>query len=102
MHLKAQSTDRLDPYFFRRIFLSALVLYFGKHGPLAEYLVVKLGVSVLLLAYLAATALGLTRRYFAIPITDRTASLRSQRRILRAVLTDERVRIADATPLAPR
>lgn len=97
-HLKAQSTDRLEPYFFRQVFFSAMVLYFGKHGPLGAYVLTKLGLACLLAAYAGATALGLTRRYFMIPVTDRAASVRAQVSILKAVLTDERVSVATASP----
>jgi GT2 family glycosyltransferase len=99
-HLKAQSTDRLEPYFFRQIFFSAMVLYFGKHGPLGAYVLTKLGLVVLLGGYLVATALGLTRRYFQVEVSDRWASLASQLRILRTVLTDERVTVVSASPHA--
>lgn len=98
MHLRAQSTERLDPYLFRRIFLTAVVLYFGKHGTILEYLGAKLGITALLVAYAAGTALGVTHRYFAIPITDRRASLRQQWAIVRAVLADEHVSVASTTP----
>lgn len=97
-HLKSQSTDRLDPYLFRRIFLCAIVLYFGKHGSAAEYLAAKLGLAALLTAYLAATALGLTHRYFMVPITDHKESFQQQWGILKAVLTDERVSVTGALP----
>jgi hypothetical protein len=97
-HLRAQSTERLDPYLFRRIFLTAVVLYFGKHGTLPEYLLAKLGIALILSVYLAATAIGLTHRYFAIPVENRKRSLGEQWKILKAVLLDERVSVTAAAP----
>lgn len=88
VHAGGKTVKRIDPYRLKQAYLVSLILFVRQYRPFAEYLLVKLLLASVSVALLLLTRFGLTHWYFTTPITDRSASVRAQRRVLRALFTE--------------
>lgn len=88
VHAGGKTVKRLDPYRRKQTYLVSLILFTRQYRPLAEYLLVKLLLVAVSVGLLLFTRFGFIHRYFTTPITDRPASVRAQRRVLRALFTE--------------
>lgn len=84
-HRRAQSTERLDPYWAKQEFYRSLFLYWQKTGRRADLWFGRIFFTVFLGLLYLLTSLTLLSRYFETPITDRRQSLARQAHVIRAL-----------------
>lgn len=88
VHDGGASVNRLDHYLLKELYFVSQLLFLRKHRSFIEYLAVKGFLAVASLGLLTLTRLGLTHHYFGEPITDRSAAVTAQFRILRSLIAD--------------
>lgn len=88
VHAGGTTVNRVDPYALKQAYLVSLILFTRQYRPFAEYLLVKLLLAVISVVFLLFTSFGIMHWYFTTPITDRRASVRAQRRVLKALFAE--------------
>lgn len=85
-HLRAQSTEKLDPYRAKEMYYQGLFSYFKKNKHLGDYFFGKTLFIGMLAALYGLTRLGITKSYFGAPIIDRQQSLQSQHAVIKRLI----------------
>lgn len=85
-HLRAQSTERIDPYEAKEKYYSGLFRYFKKHHRFGDYWVSKTMFIGLLGLLYTGSRLGIVSSYFGTPINDRDTSNKRQLDVIKTLL----------------
>ncbi|MFC1662643.1 glycosyltransferase family 2 protein [Patescibacteria group bacterium] len=89
VHLRGQSTTRLDPYWTKQEYYSSLFRYYKKFGQSGDYWASKISFIGLLWVIYGLTYIGLLKRYFTTPITDKKDSLRKQKAVIKVIIKNQ-------------
>ena len=90
VHHRSSSTGKLDPYTLRQEVILSSLYYARKNNGYLSYLILKVLIILLLSVLIILTSIGMLKKYFMTPITNRQLSLVKQWGNLTATIVEKR------------